>query len=907
MVIILLIILLILSILYIRMMNQVKRMKEIITKLNERNNNNIESLKLNTLQQDNQKSIQSNDEETNVKTKELELENKELKEKLEKTKINSSKWEKNYKIVKNKLTNLEKKSPNESPQIDPIENIEKKPIKENSIPNKAIGDIQFYETKMNELNDENIKLKDDLRILQKKLLVMSKSKTVAIRNRPSKFNILKSALVQEPSKLEINNTTDLKKNTKSSIMNSNMFLSAAEDILQQIKNSPALKSKDFLAELPKRLICMKGKKRVRAVLVEMTHQSLYSTGVFLLECEENIFQWDGKSASRVKKARCVDVISRLNRKRGQKYQGEVINLQQGKADDPRFWDILGGKPESTDDIAIGDDDEAWEDEIDKEFFLYKITESMEVEKINNSKREALESEFCYYLESGNEFYFWSGKKTSIEYRRLATIKAEEMADLDNKPSWIILDKVNEGGESALFEEKFSEWPDSFHNVMGKNMGLTIGNVSKKVEQTRPSAKNLFEGQPREVVEFTQDISGTLKVYLVCGLRLEEQVDNHTVFYNGECYILLYEYHRSAIIYFWLGSKTKVKEKGLCSQIAKDLNMTLNGKARLVRIEEGSETAHFLSLLKGKMVVYEGAKGDEKKEISLFQLRGLHHSDMKTLECYITSHYLYSGDIFFLKCKDSIYIWYGNKSNNTLRNSSAQIAKILSPGDDIDVVPLEEGNETEDFWERIGGKKDYVEYEDPKKIKIRFWVCENVNKTYKCYENNKFIQSELTYGRQAILDRFTELIIWCGEDTTEEDRKIVTELALEYVEKSNKPFGDKRDPSTCKIFLVNQGYEPLRFTRYFQSWKPSKNGICLDNKEKVEIEIEKPKITLSTDSTYSYAQLSDKGDLPPGVDPLRLEEFLNAEDFPKVFGMTKEEYFQKPKWKQFELKKTTKLF
>lgn len=233
--------------------------------------------------------------------------------------------------------------------------------------------------------------------------------------------------------------------------------------------------------------------------------------------------------------------------------------------------------------------------------------------------------------------------------------------------------------------------------------------------------------------------------------MEELTDNQIVFYDAECYILLYEYQRSSIIYFWQGNKATVKEKGLCGQIAKDLNTTINGNARLVRVEEGSEPRHFLSLLKGRMVVFEGKKAATRKDISMFQLRGVNHGDMKTLECFVSSYFLYSSDIFFLKTSEAVYIWFGHHCVNTLRNTASQIASLIAP--DVNVVSVEEGTEPEEFWEKIGGKKEYVPHE---KNKTRLWVCENVNKTYKCYEYNRFNQSELTYNRQAILDRHSEV-------------------------------------------------------------------------------------------------------------------------------------------------------
>lgn len=540
--------------------------------------------------------------------------------------------------------------------------------------------------------------------------------------------------------------------------------------MQQIKNSPSLKSTDFISELPKRLIALKGKKRVRAVVVEKHFESIKSTDVFLLEEEENIFQWEGKDANRVKKARAVDIISRLNRKRGQKFQGEVIVLQENKSDDPRFWDILGGKPEA---IEMGEDDEKWEDVFDSSTLLYKINENLETEVIEGRKRETLETNFCYFLDCGEEIYVWSGKKTSVEYRKKAFEKSEEIASLINRPNWVVLQREFEGGESTLFEEKFSDWPDSFHKVMGKNMGLLQSNISFKIDQSKPPVRSLFEGTPKEIVDYTQDLSGTLKIYKICGLTLEEIPEEIAIFYNSECYLVLYEYQRQAIIYFWQGSGATVKEKGLCGQIAKDLNMTINNKAKLSRVEEGSESRHFLSLLKGKFLIFDGKDNSPRKEVSLFQMRGTFQSNMKTLECMVSSSYLYSEDIFFLKTPEKIFIWYGSKCNSNTKNAAPFVAKKINK--DLEVVSLEEGEETEEFWEKIGGKMEYIPYEDPKKNKARFWVCENVNKTYKCYELSNFIQSELTCKRQAILDRYTEVLVWIEKTQTKMTKKLLQNL------------------------------------------------------------------------------------------------------------------------------------
>jgi len=59
-------------------------------------------------------------------------------------------------------------------------------------------------------------------------------------------------------------------------------------------------------------------------------------------------------------------------------------------------------------------------------------------------------------------------------------------------------------------------------------------------------------------------------------------------------------------------------------------------------------------------------------------------------------------------------------------------------------------------------------------------------------------------------------------------------------------------------------------------------------------------------TYSLAELKS-GKLPEGVDPTRLEAFLNEEDFRSVFKMSPAEFATLKKWQQDELKRSSGLY
>ncbi|KAJ4823941.1 Villin-2 [Turnera subulata] len=65
---------------------------------------------------------------------------------------------------------------------------------------------------------------------------------------------------------------------------------------------------------------------------------------------------------------------------------------------------------------------------------------------------------------------------------------------------------------------------------------------------------------------------------------------------------------------------------------------------------------------------------------------------------------------------------------------------------------------------------------------------------------------------------------------------------------------------------------------------------------------------STQSTFSYDQLRARSENPvTGIDFKRREAYLSEEEFQTIFGVTKEEFYKLPKWKQDMQKKKFDLF
>ena len=62
--------------------------------------------------------------------------------------------------------------------------------------------------------------------------------------------------------------------------------------------------------------------------------------------------------------------------------------------------------------------------------------------------------------------------------------------------------------------------------------------------------------------------------------------------------------------------------------------------------------------------------------------------------------LNSGDSFCLYNEGTAYIWLGQGSNEGERKFVRSLAEGMK------VVEMEEGSETDEFWDLLGGKKEY---------------------------------------------------------------------------------------------------------------------------------------------------------------------------------------------------------
>uniref|UniRef100_A0A7N5JVY9 Scinderin n=1 Tax=Ailuropoda melanoleuca TaxID=9646 RepID=A0A7N5JVY9_AILME len=488
--------------------------------------------------------------------------------------------------------------------------------------------------------------------------------------------------------------------------------------------------------------------------------------------------------------------------------------------------VLGTKPELRD----GDDDDDTVADITnrKMAKLYMVSDasgSMRVTVVaeeNPFSMAMLLSEECFILDHGaaKQIFVWKGKDANSQERKAAMKTAEEFLKQMNYSTNTQIQVLPEGGETPIFKQFFKDWRDK-----DQSDGFGKVYVTEKVAQIKqiPFDASKLHTSPQMAAQhnMVDDGSGTVEIWRVENNgRIEIDQNSYGEFYGGDCYIILYTYPRGQIIYTWQGANATRDELTTSAFLTVQLDRSLGGQAVQIRVSQGKEPAHLLSLFKDKpLIIYKN--GTSKKggqapapPTRLFQVRRNLASITRIMEVDVDAYSLNSNDVFVLKLRQNNgYIWIGKGASQEEEKGAEYVASVLK----CKTTRIQEGEEPEEFWNSLGGKKHYqtsplleTQAEDHPP---RLYGCSNKTGRFIIEEvPGEFTQDDLAEDDVMLLDAWEQIFIWVGKDANEVERTESLKSAKMYLE--TDPSGrDKRTP----IVIVKQGHEPPTFTGWFLGW------------------------------------------------------------------------------------------
>ncbi|XP_058472532.1 gelsolin-like isoform X2 [Solea solea] len=575
-----------------------------------------------------------------------------------------------------------------------------------------------------------------------------------------------------------------------------------------------------------RVLQVKGRRSVRATEVAVTWDSFNRGDCFIVDLGDEIFQWCGSQSNRFETLKATQVAKgiRDNERSG---RAKVYVCEEGRERE-RMIEVLGPKP----DLPVGDSDDIKADASNrKRAKLYKVSNAsggMNIALVaaeNPFAQSALESGDCFILDHGSDgkIFVWKGKDANMDERKAAMKAADEFIKKMGYPKHTQVQILPEMGETPLFKQFFKNWRDKDQTV---GLGVAyIANSIANIEKVPFDAASLHESAAMAAQHgMVDDGSGDKQIWRIeAADKVPVDPSTYGQFYGGDSYIILYNYHHGGrqghIIYMWQGMDSSQDEIGASALLGAQLDDELGGGPVQVRVVQGKEPAHLMSVFGGQpMVVYRGGTSRDggqsaPAETRLFQVRSNSAGHTRAVELEAVASNLNSNDAFVLVTPGDTFLWVGVGASDTEKQGAQQLCGILG----VTTSDLSEGAETDQFWEILGGKtkyrtstrlKDKMDAHPP-----RLFACSNKTGNFIIEEvPGEMTQDDLATDDVMILDTWEQVFVWIGNEAQEEEKTEAMASALRYIE-TDPASRDRRTP----IVKIKQSFEPPTFTGWFLGW------------------------------------------------------------------------------------------
>uniref|UniRef100_A0A4W3IS36 Gelsolin n=1 Tax=Callorhinchus milii TaxID=7868 RepID=A0A4W3IS36_CALMI len=557
-----------------------------------------------------------------------------------------------------------------------------------------------------------------------------------------------------------------------------------------------------------RLFHLKGRRVVRATEVLLSWDSFNKGDCFIVDLGADIYQWCGSQSNLFEKLKATQVAKRI-RDDERSGRAKVHVLEEGRESD-KLVEVLGPKP----DLPDGTSDTQADTSNRKLAKLYKVSnasgsiETTVVAEQNPFRQDLLESGDCFILDHGSngKIFVWKGKDANKEERKAALKSAEAFIGQMNYPKHTQVQILPQTGETPLFKQFFKNWVDP-DQTQGMGVGYVTGSIAK-IEKVPFDASVLHESSAMAAQHGMVDNgSGEKQIWRIeGGEKVPVDPSLYGQFYGGDSYIIQYTYtfsgRQGQIIYNWQGKDSSQDEIGTAAILTVQLDDELGGGPVQVRVVQGKEPAHLMSLFGGKpMIIHQGGTSREggqtdAPDTRLFQVRASSAGSTRAVE------------VTLVQIPDCPAPW--DLQGSFLPTPPWQwIICALPCSLSLSLA--------DDFWNVLGGKADY---RTSRRLKNkmdthppRLFACSNKIGRFTIEEvPGDLTQDDLATDDVMLLDTWDQVFIWVGNDAQEEEKAEAATSAKRYIE-TDPANRDSRTP----VVAIKQGFEPPTFTGWFLGW------------------------------------------------------------------------------------------
>ncbi|KAL5003930.1 hypothetical protein ScPMuIL_017386 [Solemya velum] len=557
--------------------------------------------------------------------------------------------------------------------------------------------------------------------------------------------------------------------------------------------------------------------------------------------------------------------------------------------------------------------------------LYRVTgERVEYDMPEAARRPLyqryLVTNDSYLLDSGplSPVCVWVGAQAHEDHMGNALKRGMIFSDYQGYPHFLPICRIREEYEPASFKRVFSDWRDRCFKNKHLTKKYTVGNVGRALF-SRSDRRTIAKVNETWADGNLPNESGHTEIWQVDDNSLKPvPIEHYGVFVNGNCYIISHKssngLHCKQIIYYWWGSKSSLEMRLKSTELALSMDEGLQHQSVLVRVIDGEEPQHFMSVLQNCIMVYDlnvkAASGAQMFRVTERNAGSMHIQQM--LPGWSS---LNSVSTFVLMTPRHCLLWYGKKSGSAVREYAKNMLSFLNPSRMYDYNVELEDKESTVFWNILGLKDDYSPEPELTKLERRAPRLSHFQQygDFSAFEDvDNFQRKDLSEYDLMVMDTFDQIFIWCGANVDLDCRKLLPNLPKAYT--TTDPAGRKFEQ--VQLWYVSQNYEPDTFTTYFPEWSSTEYGGENDyNMLRKSVRQENARIDITAEVTdrsyfgspkYSYKVLLRR-DVPDDVNVYHKEYHLTEKKFRESLRLTRTEFYSFPLWKQTQILKAVKLY
>ncbi|XP_022334058.2 advillin-like isoform X1 [Crassostrea virginica] len=678
----------------------------------------------------------------------------------------------------------------------------------------------------------------------------------------------------------------------------------------------------------KRMYRITGRKYIRAACTEPSLEVLDSEAACILDGFPRMYVWIGRHCNYALRNKAIHVAKRIRNLQRESIAHIIVVDERDDGMNEAFKKKLHNNTQYSDQIpcqrpgnTTPEDHSMIMHRISGDHVMYNMPEAA---KPPFFQRYLVQRD-CYLMDRGPRLpmYVWVGSQAHENEILHAIKRGKTFCQHKQYPEVIPICRIADDSEPNDFKKNFYDWreKDTKHRQLTKL--YSIGNIERALfsRRDRRTVAKKNELWSSDTLPDGEDETEIWKIEGDKMVKLDN--DQQGIFNNGNSYIVLHRIQIGSftqqVLYYWLGSKLENDNQDSVLDLVLSMNKTLNNQCIVIRVFDGREPAHLLSILGNCLIIYDRDLGDTP-DVRGSRMFCIHEHDpdncsMRVQQVPVCWSSLNSSAAYVLHTStQDCLLWYGQKSGGSEREYAKQILGYISPLSKHDYSIVTEGKEPKHFCNLMGQKQNYpldFQLEVLDRRPPRLVVCRHEKDCISFESIESFQQEDLCENEIFILDLYDQIYVWTGSQVKDDLRRLTPICLKRYIE--TDPAG--RLDETISVWFLTQNNEPDSFIKFFPYW--TINGISgeqsyelcrkLVRQENVKVDIDKEMIdrTYVGKTKYSYKDLLKK-ELPEDVNPQHKEHNLSEKQFREAVKYPRDQFYRLPVWKQEQLFKSARL-